>query len=256
MLRVKVLGCYGGELPNFKSTSFLINDHILLDAGAVTSVLSLKEQMKIDTIIITHSHFDHIKDIFFLADNIVSRNSRSVKLVTNNNNIKIIKRHLLNNVIWPDFSIIPSKKSPVYKLVAINEGTRLNLVGNISIIPISVSHTVDTMGYLVSDGQSSIIFSSDTGPTHKLWQRANSTKNLKAIFIETSYPNSMKKFAEISRHFTPSMLIKELGKLKKSELDIFVYHMKPLYLKKIISEFKKEGRKNIRILKQEMILRF
>lgn len=254
-MKLRVLGCYGGELPGFRTSSFLVNDHILLDAGAVTSVLRLEEQMKIDYILITHSHIDHIKDILFLADNVCGRNSNTIKIISTEKNIGMLKKHLLNNDIWPDFSVLPSKHTPVLELIPIKEGQRVRLK-DIIVEPVKVSHTVETVGYVIMDKQSSIIFSSDTGPTAKLWKKANSIKNLKAIFIETSYPDNMNDLAEISGHFTPSKLKKEIKKLKHQNVKLLIYHLKPLYRKQIIKELKGIKNRNIKILKQGSTLNF
>lgn len=254
-MKIRVLGCYGGELPGFRTSSFLVNDHILLDAGSVTSVLKLEEQMKIDYILITHSHIDHIKDILFLADNVCGRNSNTIKIISTGKNLDMLKKHLLNNDIWPDFSVLPSKHTPVLELIPVKEGERVRL-RDIIIEPIKVSHTVETIGYIIMDRYSTVIFTSDTGPTNKLWKKANSLKNLKAIFIETSYPNRMKDMANISKHFTPEMLSKEVKKLKQSNVKFLVYHLKPLYYKQIIRELKNLKNKKIKILKQNGILNF
>jgi len=233
----------------------LINGHILLDAGAATSVLKLQEQMKIDYILITHSHLDHIKDILFLADNVCGKNSNTIKIISTPKNLKMLKKHLLNNDIWPDFSVLPSKHTPVLELLPVKEGQRVRL-RDIIIEPVSVSHTVETVGYVIMDKYSSIMFSSDTGPTDRLWDKANSIHNLKAIFIETSYPNRMKELARVAKHFTPALLCKEIKKLKNRNTDLLVYHLKPLYRKQIIKEIKSLNKKNIRILKQGATLNF
>ncbi len=254
-MKIRVLGCYGGELPGFRTSSFLVNDHILLDAGSVTSVLKLEEQMKIDYILITHSHIDHIKDILFLADNVCGKNSNTIKIISTSKNLSMLKKHLLNNDIWPDFSVLPSKHTPVLEFIPVKEGERVRL-RDIIIEPVKVSHTVETMGYIIKDRHSTIIFTSDTGPTNKLWRKANSLKNLKAIFIETSYPNRMNDMANISKHFTPEMLSKEIKKLKRRNVKFLVYHLKPLYYKQIIRELKELKNREIHILKQDGILKF
>ncbi len=156
-MKLRVLGCYGGELPGFRTSSFLINDHILLDAGAVTSVMKLEEQMKIDYILITHSHIDHIKDILFLADNVCGKNSNTIKIISTAKNLNMLKKHLLNNDIWPDFSVLPSKHTPVLEFIPVKEGQRVRL-SDVTIEPVQVRHTVETMGYIIMDKNSSIIF--------------------------------------------------------------------------------------------------
>lgn len=254
-MKIRILGCSGAEIPGFKTMSFLINSSVLLDAGAVTSSLTMKEQEEISDILITHSHLDHIKDVLFLADNLVGRPNKPINLITTSEIISIIQGSFLNNSVWPDFTIIPTITDPVIRFKPI-EAEKEFKIDHLVVKAVEVNHTVKAVGYFISDGDSAILHSGDTGPTDRLWQIANETENLKAIFIETSFPNEMQKLAEVSRHLTPSLLKDELKKLKKKDIPIYIIHIKPQYLDTLKREIREIGNSNLHLLEQGEELTF
>ena len=154
-MNVRVLGCNGSQLPDYKTTCFLLGQNVLVDAGAVTSVLSLREQQKIDYIFVTHAHLDHIRDIVFLADNIYyQRREKPLVIVGTKGTLDAIHRSLFNNVIWPDFSRIPSPKTPVVKFQIIRPG-RKQQIGDLVIKAVNLHHSVESVGYIIeTEGRS------------------------------------------------------------------------------------------------------
>ncbi len=254
-MKIRVLGCYGSELLDFHTTSFLINCSLLLDAGTVTSVLSVEEQIEINNILVTHSHLDHIKDIVFIADNIVEKNNTSIKVISAQETIGDIKYHLLNNKIWPDFTSLPSAEQPVLQVKSIRKKENF-CVDGLTVRAIAVNHSIDAVGYIIQDEKSSILYTGDTGPTDEIWEEANRLSNLKAIIVETSFPDRLHYLAEISGHLTPSMLKEQLNKLDDYNSSILIFHMKPQHLAEIKSDMEKLENKNIHILKQGDVFEF
>lgn len=235
MLKVKALGVHGSSQPGFHLCSFLINESFVLDAGSITEILPLKEQKKIKNILITHSHLDHIKDIAFLADNIQIPRPAPINLVSTKEILDIIKNHFLNDLIWPNFTRLPNPELPILKYKPIPMEHPV-MIDDLEIKIVKVKHAVPTVAYFISDGTSTIMFSGDLGPpSNKLWQIANRTENLKAIFIDIAFPNSMKHIADLSKHMTPDYLAKELSKLKKS-VAIYGYHIKSRFQREIKKE--------------------
>lgn len=254
-MKIRVLGCHGSQLPNHNTTSFLLGQNILVDAGTVTTVLSLKEQLKIDYIFITHAHLDHVRDIMFLADNICyQRGKKPLIIVSTKGIIETIHHHLFNNVIWPDFSKIPSVKAPLIKFQIIKPGKK-QIIGDLQIKAIDVHHVVETVGYVMEFKGKAVIFLGDTGPTEEAWYVAQKTKGLRAIFIETSLPDFMKKVANMSGHLTPSSLQAELKKLKGKKPDIYLYHMKSSYDEVIRKEVAAIKDRKIHIIEDGQIIR-
>ncbi len=254
-MKIRVLGCHGSQLPNYNTSSFLLGQNVLLDAGTVTTVLSLKKQLKIDYILITHAHLDHVRDIMFLADNICyQRKKKPLIIVSTRGIIETIHRHLFNDVIWPDFSKIPNAKVPLVKFQAIVPGKK-QTIGDLQITTIDLNHVVETVGYVIESKSKAIMFLGDTGPTREAWQIAQETKGLQAIFIETSLPDSMKDVADITGHLTPFSLQAELKKLKGKKPDIYLYHMKPSYHKVIRKEVAAIKDRKIHIIEDGQIIR-
>lgn len=254
-MKIRVLGCYGGEGPGHRTTCLLVNDTLLVDAGAITQALTLEEQTRINAALISHTHLDHLKDIAFLADNVIGRRNAPVEIISIPSAIRSIRTHFLNDRLWPDFTAIPTRKSPVLKLKEIQAGRPYKVEG-ITVRAIPVHHTVDAVGFILDDGAGSIVFSGDTGPTAQLWREANKLKHLKAIFVETSFPNSMQGIADASCHLSPRTLEGELQKLSHNGVPVFVYHMKPNFLADLTREIRDLGRKEVVFLKQGDLLQF
>jgi len=245
---VQVLGCYGGESPECRPVSLLINGTVLLDAGAITSVLPLKEQSKINAILISHTHLDHIQDIGFLADNIFGKRDRPVRVFGTKTCLQYLKEHVLNNHIWPDFTTIPNAEAPVLAYEVIQPGREFEVDG-LTVKAVKVDHAVPAVGYLVSDAKASLVYSADTGPTQQIWKEASKLKNLKAVFVEASFPNELRRLAQLTGHLTPEMTVGEIHKISQDGFITYVLHMKPAFLEVLAQEFKSHGEK-IHLLKQ------
>ena len=233
-MEIRVLGCYGSELPGFRPTSFLINKSLLLDAGAITSVLSLEEQLQITHILITHSHLDHIKDILFLADNIIEQNHHPICIASLPAIIEQIKVHILNNSIWPDFTVIP-ERGPVLNYLHLDEEKDIQL-NEITCKAVRVDHTVEAVGYIVRDCNGAIIYTGDTGTTQRIWDLARTLEDLRAVIVEVSFPDALRELAVLSGHLTPALLHKELFKMNRPDVPVYVFHMKPMHLERIQEE--------------------
>lgn len=232
-MKLRVLGCSGAEFPGHSPSAFLIDDSLLLDAGTVGSVLDEKEQRAISDILITHPHLDHIRSIPLFADNIVvSGRSQTVEVVSVAEVLAAIRSHLMNGVIWPDFSRIPSIEAPVLKYREIGAEQPFE-VGEYRILACRVNHTVPAVGYLVTKGETSLLYTGDTGPTERIWELAG---DLAAIVVEVSFPSDMEEVALMTGHLTPALLGKELAKLGKLPRRILITHLKPQYRDRIKAE--------------------
>jgi cAMP phosphodiesterase len=249
-MKVKVLGCSGSETIGHMPPGFLVNDRVMLDAGTISAALSIEGQSKITDIFISHTHLDHIKGILFLADNIIGRIKQPINIRAIPKVIDAIKKHLMNELIWPDFTKIPTPKNPVLAYKPFLAGKTIDLAG-LKIKAIPMNHPVPAVGFLVGDGRSSFIYSADTGPNEGLWAEAKKVKNLKGIIVDTSFPNDMDFVAGASGHFTPAQLHEDLNKAKvRNSVPIYIYHIKPVYKKRVIKELNALGRKNVKVLQE------
>jgi cAMP phosphodiesterase len=248
-MKVRVLGCYGTELLGYSATAFLVNQTILVDAGTIASALTMEEQLKIRGVLLSHSHLDHIKGLFFLADNLSERFSASVNIYSTAGILDILKAHYFNDLLSPDFTSIPDKRNPILKLNPIVPGQSFEING-LTVNAFKANHVVESVGYKLQDANGSILYSGDTGATPWIWKEAREQKGLKAIFVETSFPDRLSDLAELSGHLTPSMLEEELKKIDSLDVPIFIFHMKPQYLNALTTEIKGLNHPNISILKQ------
>ncbi len=254
-MNIRVLGCSGAQLPHYNTTCFLLGQNVLVDAGAVTSVLSLRQQQKIDYVFVTHAHLDHIRDLAFLADNIYyQRREKPLVIVGTKGVIDAIHQNLFNNIIWPDFSRIPNSKTPVVKFQII-QPRRKKQIGDLLIKAVNLYHSVESVGYIIEAEGKTVIFLGDTGPTEEVWQIAEKTAGLKAIFIETSLPDRMSDVADKSGHLTPRYLAAELKKLGRAKPIIYLYHIKPIYRKIIGKEIAAIKDREIRIIEDGQKIR-
>jgi len=244
-VKLRVLGCSGAEFPGHSPSAFLIDDSLLLDAGTVGSVLNEEEQWRIRNILVTHPHLDHIRSIPLLADNIVvSGLSQTVEVVSIKEVIAAIGSHLMNGVIWPDFTKIPTAEAPVlrYREIVPEEVFQ---VGPYTVQACPVNHTVPAVGYRVSKGGTSLIYTGDTGPTQRIWELA---EDAAALVVEVSFPSEMEEIALLTGHLTPRLLGTELKKLRTLPQRILITHLKPQYYERIKGELDALGLPGVELL--------
>ena len=224
-MRIKVLGCSGGIGGDLRTTAMLVDDDILIDAGTGVGDLSIEQLAKIDHIFITHSHLDHVTSIPFLVDTVCWMRDKPVTVHSTTATLQILKEHLFNWKIWPDFSQIPDADKPFMIFSELVIGQAVEISGR-KFTAIPANHVVPAVGYLVDSGHASFLFSGDTSVNDELWKIANATANLKYLVIETAFSNKERDIAIASKHLCPSMLADELSKLTKP-VEVFVTHLKP-----------------------------
>lgn len=247
-MKLRVLGCYGGNIPGHGMTSFLVNDTVALDAGWVSGALTLKDQVRVKDILISHSHLDHTCTLPFLIDNNFSAPGFSLRIYAIPEVVASMRNHLFNNHTWPDFTCLPNDLTPVLKLVEVQPETPF-VVNGLKIRAIPVSHLVPTTGFIVEDKQGAIAYTADTGPTHKFWDVVNGMKKLKCVITETSFPDELIDLAKVSGHLTPSLLAEELEKLKR-DVPVYIYGCKPKHADRIARELKALKLKRAKLLVQ------
>lgn len=247
-MKIRVIGCSGSEFPGHNTPAFLLNSEILLDAGSFTSVLNEREQMKIKHVFITHAHFDHIRGIPFFTENIIAgKKNRNITIYSIPPVIKIIKRHLFNSAVWPDFTLIPDSDNAIVNFMKMKTGKSFE-INSYKITPYKVNHAVPAVGYLVEDRRGKCLFyTGDTGPTSDTWRKLG-TKKIHCLIIDVSFPDSMQKIALTTGHLTPSLLNKELFKFRNKPEKICITHIKPQYYSVIKRELETLRIKNLKIL--------
>ena len=225
-MRLRVLGCSGGiGGTQNRTTSFLLDQDILLVAGTGVGDLSLAELALVDHIFVTHSHLDHVTSIAFIVDSVGGNRQRPLTVYALGATIESLKKNLFNWEIWPDFSVIPTPEQPWLRYQEISVGEVVTLGGR-KITALPAVHTVPAVGYLLDSGSASLVFSGDTGPNDALWSTVNTLTNLKFLIIETAFSNKDHILATNSQHLCPATLGIELAKLKQPA-EIYITHLKP-----------------------------
>ena len=248
-MKIKVLGAFGSEGLGQRPSAFLVNDRTLVDAGSVTGALTVDEQVEIEHALLSHSHLDHVVGLAFLTDTLASaRAPRAVTAMSVEPVIEALRSHAFNNVLWPDFSTIPSPETPVLRFRTLAEETEQR-VGELWVTPVPVDHTVATVGFIIHDGEVGFIYSGDTGPTARLWRSARGLRGLKALIIECAFPSRLDGLATASGHLTPALMQRELDKITP-DLPIWIFHIKPQFYQETAEELARIDPSRIQILEQ------
>jgi ribonuclease BN (tRNA processing enzyme) len=255
-MRLRVLGCSGGiGGRHLRTTSFLVDGDILVDAGTGVGDLTLAELSQIDHIFVTHSHLDHVTSIPFLVDTIGGMRAKPIDVYAQAATIEILKNHLFNWAIWPDFTEIPSPEAPFLRYRPIEVGEPVAL-GARTITAIPANHTVPAVGYHLDSGAASLVFTGDTAPHDALWRVVNRIANLKFLIIETAFSNKERHLADISRHLCPMTLAEELKKLERNA-EIYITHLKPGEIEPTMLEIEESaGAHRPRMLQNNLVLEF
>jgi len=216
-------------------TCYLIDDCVAIDAGSVAIALTAEQRGKVRDIIVTHPHMDHIASLPIFIDDLYPTLKEPVRVYATAEVIALLERDVFNWNVYPRFSELRNDFGPVMEYVPIPEGREFKLA-HLSVLALPVNHIVPTVGLIVSDGKSTVAFSSDTAETEEFWEAVNKTPRIDALLIGASFPNSMAQLAELSRHLTPASLGQELNKLHHNGLDILAVHLKPAYRELIIQQ--------------------
>jgi len=235
-MKVRVLGCSGAIARDCRTTSFLVDSDVLVDAGTGVGDLTLEEMQGIGHVLLTHSHLDHVASLPLMVDAIASTLTRPVKVHALPGTIAALKAHVFNNVIWPDFSRIPTPEAPFVSFHELRVGETLDIAGKqIEVLP--AVHTVPAVGFAVSHGSSgSWVFTGDTERNPAFWRRINEMR-VAALVIETAFSNREKDLARRSLHLSPLTLADELDCIEKGKsFPIFITHTKPAETDMIMAE--------------------
>lgn len=225
-MKVRVLGCSGGiGGRQLRTTALLVDNDILIDCGTGVGDLSIAELAQIDHVFLTHSHLDHIACLPLMIDTVGDMRSRPLTVHATGATLEILRNHVFNWAVWPDFTEIPSAEKPFLHFENLHVGTPVDMSGR-RIVPLPASHTVPANAYQLDSGKASLVFSGDTGPCPALWAAVNRIPNLRTLIVETAFSNRERRLAAISKHLCPETLRDELAHLER-DAEIYITHLKP-----------------------------
>ncbi|MES2991036.1 MAG: 3',5'-cyclic-nucleotide phosphodiesterase [Pseudomonadota bacterium] len=240
-----VLGCSGSIAKGCKTTAFLLDGDVLIDAGTGVGDLELEALARIDHILISHSHLDHVLSIGLLADAVMrvreEHQRGAIQVHALPETIAALRAHIFNGVIWPDFTRLPSADDPILQLVPFALGDVLELNGK-RIEVLTAAHTVPAVGFAVLPADPAAgawVFTGDTGPNPALWERLRTMK-VAHLVIETAFSDEERQLARISRHLCPAALGHELAQLAGS-VEVHITHIKPGESEAVMAEIGRLG---------------
>jgi cAMP phosphodiesterase len=244
---LRVIGCHGGETPKHRTSAFIVDDRVAIDAGSLTSGMELKAQCALEAVLVSHAHLDHVRDLATIADNRSQNGCGPLVIAGTKQTLAILKKHFFNNLLWPDFSRIPSVRRPAIRYYELKPERTVTIAGyKVQAIP--VHHTIECCAFTIRGADGVLAYSGDTGPTERLWEVLNETKDLKALLMEVSFPNSEARLARVSGHHTPETLARDMRKLRRSvELPTLLYHIKPSFQATVERECARLPRLNLTV---------
>lgn len=244
---LRVIGCHGGETPKHRTSAFVLDDRLAIDAGSLTSGMDLEAQCALEAVLVSHAHLDHVRDLATIADNRCQRGSPPLIIAGTKATLAILKKHFFNNLLWPDFSVIPNRRRPAIRYLELKPEKIVSIAGY-EVRAIAVNHTIECCAFTIRGPTGSLAYSGDTGPTERLWEVLNETEDLKALLMEVSFPNHLAQLARVSGHHTPETLGREMQKLERSkELPTLLYHIKPSFQAAVERECARLSRLNLTI---------
>lgn len=253
-MELRVLGCSGGEAEGERLTSLLVDGRVAIDAGSLTQALSVEEQLRIRHLFLTHSHIDHVGTLPFFSKNVYGRAEGPVVVHGLPETLDALRRHLFNDELWPDFSMLPSPERPTIRFEELGPGRPCEVEG-LRVTPIAVNHLVPTVGYLVEDDGAAFLFTSDTAATDAVYKAANACAHLRLFITEASFPNAQAWLAEQSRHLTPALAARELKKLVRN-VPVALCHLSPGDRARLLPEIEAMGDARVSLLRQDARFRW
>jgi len=224
LISLRLLGCNGGIGGSHRQTTcYLLGESTIIDSGTGLTILDLPELAVIDHVVLTHAHFDHIACLPLLIDSAAALRNEPIKVWGLSEVIEILETHIFNDLIWPDFTKIPTESAPFMVLGSISE--HLEIAG-MSFTPLAARHGIPACGYLVEKDGQSIAFSGDTEDCPLFWKSVSLNSSVQAVIIECSYPSSMSELAKISMHMDVPTVASRINELPINVTAVIV-HRKP-----------------------------
>lgn len=235
-MKVRVLGCSGAIAKDCRTTSFLVDGRILVDAGTGVGDLTLAEMQQVTDLLLTHAHLDHIAALPLMLDAVGTQRGRPLRVHALPETIQALRAHVFNDLIWPDFTRLPSADHPFLEFRPLTPGQTLEVAGHtVQLLP--AVHTVPAVGYALSVADGPCwVFSGDTGPNPGFWQALTALR-VGLLVIETAFSNREQRLARESLHLSPGMLVEQLDAIMPtSTYPIYITHTKPAETELIMSE--------------------
>lgn len=233
-MKVRILPSAPGAEPLQHLVSFVIDGRLAVDAGCIGLCGTPGDQAAITSVLITHSHLDHICSLPIFAMNVADTASRGVTVHAPAAVIEALRQNVFNGRLWPDFTalVVTGKPLLAFEPIVPCRPTRID---GMTVTAVPLNHPVPTVGYLIDDGRSAVLFALDTGPTEAIWRLASRHPRLQAVFVDAAFPDELADLALASGHLTPRLVGDQVAALPAAVSRIAV-HLKPAYYSRIVAQ--------------------
>lgn len=228
-------------------TSFLIDERLAVDGGSIGFALSPHQLSSVGDILITHSHNDHIASLPIFVAEAFTTIKRPITVYGTEEVIAALREFIFNDKVWPNFEKIAlmDGSGPTIRFRVLEPRLTMRIAGmNVTAVP--VNHIVPTVGLIVEQDGVTVAFTSDTYVTDELWEYARAADDLKAVFVDVSFPNEMGQLAASSKHLTPQLLAGEISKLDR-QAEIIAVHIKPSNRDTVIQQLESLGNPSVSV---------
>lgn len=234
-MNIDILGCSGGIGRGLKTTTMLIDNDLLLDAGTGVELLTMEKMLQIRHILITHAHLDHVAGLPLMLATIFDRHQHPVSVYALPEVIAALRNHVFNWTMWPDYTQLPEQQ-PIVNFTELRTGDHIHIGGR-RITALPANHPSPTIGYLIQDNNGSFAFSGDSGENPDIWPILNKEQP-DLLIIDVSFTDEVGELAKLSGHLTPSQLAGQLQQLEyKPRIEIT--HLKPGFEDTIMRQCRK-----------------
>lgn len=237
-MQLRILGCSGGVSPGQGTTAFLVDQTLLVDAGTGVESLTYNEMHRIEAVLLTHSHLDHISHLPFLLKNLIGSPHKTIQVYALSHTIDALKKHIFNDVIWPDFTTLPSHDNPCVQLNTVKYGEVLSLADK-QVVVLPAYHSVPTAGYWVGNEEAAFAFSGDCSQNDDLWHALNNLPQVDMLIMDNQFSKKDKVLSELAKHYYPGALKLDLEKLNYRP-PVFISHLPVKNKEMVLKEVRKE----------------
>jgi cAMP phosphodiesterase len=235
-VKIQLVGSAVGETASAQqfAMTYIVDDVASIDAGSLGLVWPLEVQRRIQHVLLSHSHIDHVASLPMYVENVYQQGPACPAIYGHPDTLESLRRDLFNDRVWPDMVRLATEETPFMNLLPLDSEQPLR-IGKLMITPVALNHIVPTFGFIVDDGHSAVAIVSDTAPTERVWEIVNGLPHLKAVFLEACFPDRMEWLAEKSAHLTTSLFAAECRKLARP-VPVIVVHIKAAFREEILSE--------------------
>jgi 3',5'-cyclic-nucleotide phosphodiesterase len=252
-MRLRVLGNAGGSAPGRQLSSYLVDDVLAVDAGALTTALELPEQLGLRVVALTHGHLDHVWSLPLFLVHRLGRQAPACQVVASAYTLETVHTHLFNERIWVTLHTVEADDPAKVAWEALEPGSSMRVLDRYELTAIPLDHTVPSQAYLVRKGERAVIVCGDTTTTGALWETANETEGLAGVLVECAWPDALEELAVASQHMAPRLLLADLRKLV-ADVPVHVIHRKPGFEDAIEEELRAGGDDRLRFVRDGDVL--